>query len=258
MQLKLFGAFLIAISLSAQIGQNTLSIYPEGPREPGKVPAVKGASYSALAVFELTQTQADGSLITYRATSKLYRDSEGRERCEQFSEGSMKRIFISDPVENASYSLDHDNRIARRTIGQEDVEREMHGAIIRFVPGPMKAPEPPLPKGSVSLGAAHSEQLGTRTIEGLLAIGSRSIVNTPAGRIGNEEPWTFITERWISPDLHLAVLMTDNSPRRGDVTYKLTNIVRAEPAADLFKVPADYTVKSAYGVRMLEITRKQP
>ena len=40
--------------------------------------------------------------------------------------------------------------------------------------------------------------------------------------------------------------MTRHSdPRSGETTYRLTNIVRAEPAASLFQVPSDYTVKES-------------
>ena len=32
-------------------------------------------------------------------------------------------------------------------------------------------------------------------------------------------------------------------PRSGETTYRLTNVVQAEPARSLFEVPADYTMK---------------
>jgi hypothetical protein len=34
-----------------------------------------------------------------------------------------------------------------------------------------------------------------------------------------------------------------NDPRMGETTYRLTNIQRSEPAASLFQVPNDYTIK---------------
>jgi hypothetical protein len=95
-----------------------------------------------------------------------------------------------------------------------------------------------------------AEQLGSQTIEGILAIGTRETTTTAAGI-------TSVNERWISPDLHIALRMTDTNPRRGTFTYTLTNIVRGEQPRSLFAVPADYKVESAYGVRMAEITRKQ-
>jgi hypothetical protein len=133
---------VFAVSLSAQRGYTMLWISPEGPMMPD-TPPVKGAPYSAQAVFEITQTLADGSRVTRSTYSRLYRDSEGRERCEETSGDSFKGIFISDPVEHASYSLDLDSKVATRTIGQEEnVRREMRGAVIRFMQDPLGlAPE---------------------------------------------------------------------------------------------------------------------
>jgi hypothetical protein len=52
-----------------------------------------------------------------------------------------------------------------------------------------------------------------------------------------------ITERWFSNELQMAVLITRRDPRSGDTTYRLTNIVRAEPPEDFFTVPRDYRVE---------------
>jgi hypothetical protein len=250
-------AVIASVSLSAQDGHlSSVFISPDGPMLPGKPVPVKGAPYSAQATSEISWTLADGNRVTHRAISMLYRDSEGRERCEQSSAEFKGIVVISDPVENASYSLDVDNKIARRSIGQPwDIATDIHGARIRFVPGP-EAPAT-LPKGSVALGPTMAEQLGSQTIEGILAIGTRETTTTPAGRIGNDQPITFVNERWISPDLHIALRMTDTNPRRGTFTYELTNIVRGEQPRSLFVVPAGYTVESVYGVRMAEVTRKQ-
>jgi hypothetical protein len=87
-------------------------------------------------------------------------------------------------------------------------------------------------------------------IEGIPAVGTRTTVIAPDGRVDN------VNERWISPDLHIALLMTASNLSWGPTTYKLTNIIRGEQPRALFEVPADYKVVSAYGVRMLEITRK--
>ena len=46
-----------------------------------------------------------------------------------------------------------------------------------------------------------------------------------------------------SPDLHTVVKSSRTDPRFGTTTFLLTNIQKAEPAAALFIVPADYTVK---------------
>ncbi len=45
---------------------------------------------------------------------------------------------------------------------------------------------------------------------------------------------------WTSPDLKTMVYSKRSDPRMGEQTFKLTNIVRAEPDASLFTVPADF------------------
>jgi hypothetical protein len=86
------------------------------------------------------------------------------------------------------------------------------------------------------------EQLGTRQIEGVKATGRRTTLIIPTDRVGNDRPMQISDERWESPELGLIVSSRYSDPRTGVVEYRLTNIRRTEPAADLFQVPADYTV----------------
>ena len=89
------------------------------------------------------------------------------------------------------------------------------------------------------------EPLGTQTMEGLKVDGKRQTHTIPAGEVGNDRALTSVTERWNSAELQVLVRMTAKDPQMGETTYRLTNIGRAEPAANLFQVPADYTVKDA-------------
>ncbi len=72
---------------------------------------------------------------------------------------------------------------------------------------------------------------------------SRITRTIPAGAIGNEVPIVITTETWYSPELKGLVMSKTDDPRMGETTYKLTDIQRSEPAASLFQVPDDYTVK---------------
>ena len=242
----LCGSF--AVSLLAQRG-SMVAFSPEGSLMPGR-PPVKGAPYSAQAVAEITQTLADGTRVTHTTYSRLYRDSEGRERCEETSGDSFKGIFISDPVEHAGYSLDLDRRVATRSVGQEEVTKEMRGTVIRFMQDPLGLAQETR-KGSRLVGTVNPEEpLGTRMMEGISAVGTRTTLVALDGRIDNVE------ERWVSPDLHIAILMMASNSPWGSIAYRLTNIIRGEQPRALFEVPAGYKVVSAQGVRMLEITRK--
>ena len=86
------------------------------------------------------------------------------------------------------------------------------------------------------------ETLGTRQMEGINAVGKRTKSVIATGKIGNDRPIEITDERWESQDLRLLVRSHHRDPRTGDVEYRLTNIVRVEPPADLFTIPSDYTV----------------
>jgi len=51
-------------------------------------------------------------------------------------------------------------------------------------------------------------------------------------------------ERWYSPELQTDVMRKEVNPQFGQTTFQLTNIVRAAPDASLFKVLANYAIKS--------------
>src|SRR5260370_20613434 len=97
-------------------------------------------------------------------------------------------------------------------------------------------------KAELANANAKNESLGTQTIDGVNAEGTRTTRTIRAGEIGNESPITVVSERWYSADLQMDVKSTHSDPRFGNTTYTLTNIQRAEPAASLFAVPSGYTV----------------
>lgn len=90
---------------------------------------------------------------------------------------------------------------------------------------------------------ATTKDLGTREIDGLKAEGKLRSYEIPAGEIGNRAPIVVSDESWYSPDLKVTLYTKHSDPRHGDTVYRLENVKREEPAAALFTVPADYTVK---------------
>ena len=86
----------------------------------------------------------------------------------------------------------------------------------------------------------RTEELGVQNIEGVDAEGTRTITTIPAGAIGNERPIEITYEKWYSRELQLVVMSKHNDPRFGEQTYRLTNIVRAEPDPSLFTPPQGY------------------
>lgn len=109
-------------------------------------------------------------------------------------------------------------------------------------PGPARGRGSLAPR--VSEGETTREELGQQTVEGIVATGTRATTVIPAGAIGNVQPIKVVSEQWTSPDLKVLVLTKHSDPRVGETTYRLLNVVRAEPDRSLFMVPPDYTLKA--------------
>jgi hypothetical protein len=209
---------------------------------------VAGHPYSAEQVMEHVQTLADGTHITQTMqTIKLYRDSAGRTRTEHIftpPPGAVMAsgpsfIQIADPLAGYRYVLDSRSQTARRAPWPPVMQR-------LNVAAPANQARPAIPPPAAASARPHPdmsrESLGTQTIEGVLAEGTRRTTTFPAGLVGNDRPITTVSETWMSPDLKMVVLSKISDPRNGESTTKLTNIVMAEPDPALFQVPADYSI----------------
>ncbi len=98
---------------------------------------------------------------------------------------------------------------------------------------------------SVSDDNTKTESLGKQVIEGVEADGTRTTITIPAGQIGNERPIEIASESWYSPQLQTVVMSTQDDPRMGKTTYRLTNIQLVEPLPTMFEVPAGYTIQES-------------
>jgi hypothetical protein len=203
---------------------------------------VTGAPFTATFTNQTTNVLADGNRIAHSTSGTLSRDSQGRTRRDvtlpaigpwaDSSKPAPHRILLNDPVAGTHYVLNPDRKVARAVQGFRFKE---HGK-----------------QGGAGHAFAQKQQsnvvttpLGTQTIAGVAAQGTRYTRTIPAGAIGNEKPIVIVNERWYSPDLQMVVMSKHSDPRMGDTVYQLTNVQRQEPDASLFQVPSDYTVKAA-------------
>ena len=90
---------------------------------------------------------------------------------------------------------------------------------------------------------ATVKDLGLKDIDGIKAQGKLKSYEIPAGEIGNRDAIVVTVESWYSPDLKVTLLNKRSDPRTGERTWRMAGIKREEPAAALFTVPSDYTVK---------------
>ena len=150
----------------------------------GKV--VTGAPFSAVAVSETTQTLADGNHIARKSQTNLFRDSQGRFRKEvtlpaigplATSGKSKSFVLIHDPVTEASYILNPDQKTARQ------IGKPMAG-----LRGALKEKLGHRMQEANADGNLKKEDLGTQTIAGVSAQGTRIMRTIPAGQMGNEKP----------------------------------------------------------------------
>jgi hypothetical protein len=227
---------------------------------PFPLQTIAGRPYSAEQVMEHVQTLADGTHITQTTQrTKFYRDSGGRTRTEHsftpppglVTASGPPFIQIADPVAGYRYMLNSHDQTARRSAFAPMLPRPNMVAATR------SAAPAVLPANAAGTTTARPhpemsrEPLGTQTIEGVVAEGTRMTTTFPEGFMGNDRPITTVTETWMSPDLKTVVLSKVSDPRSGESTTKLTNIVMAEPDPALFQVPAEYSIvdEPAPGVR---------
>jgi hypothetical protein len=243
-----------------------MMIQGSGPGGPGMIfhqefgegfenKVVTGVPLSGDLVVTRDTTLADGNRIHTQNTTRVYRDADGRVRREVGFElntpatGAAKRtmIIITDPVAGKRYVLNPQNQTAHVM----PLHPRKHGE------GP---PPPPPLDGAVMVKPDSAnvtrEQLGTKTINGLQAEGTRVTRTIPAGKIGNENPIEVVTERWVSTDLQLPLTTTHTDPMMGTVTTNLININRAVPDASLFQVPSDYKTETGQPGDMLYMPMK--
>lgn len=221
----------------------------------GKV--VTGAPFTATAVTQSAHTLADGTKLTTKNQVTLYRDSQGRFRKEgsvppigdMAEAGPRSFIVIQDPVASKGYILNPDQKIAHV------MNNPKHG--FKGDKGGKGAPDFEGMKETNNPNITK-ESLGTQTINGVSAQGTRLTRVIPVGTIGNDKPITITREVWYSPDLQMVVQSKHSDPRFGDTSYSLTNIQRTEPPANLFTVPSDYTIKEGKRIKGMMRQRRMP
>src|SRR5215470_17196340 len=165
----------------------------------GKV--VTGAPFTATAVGESNRTLADGTKISQKVQSTVYRDAQGRVRKETTlpaigplaASGTPKSlVFIHDPVAGTGYILDASKKIAHKLPQRPNQAADANGT---------------------------KESLGSQTINGVVVEGTRFTRTIPAGHMGNDKPVTIVNEEWYSPDLQMIVQSKRSDPFVGESTY---------------------------------------
>jgi hypothetical protein len=252
--------FQRADSLAAGRGGRGINIVPLLRPETGK-------PFSAMVTTQTTQTLVDGTHVSQTTTMLEYRDADGRTRTEPEKPVAWN-IEIRDPVAGVMYGLNPGNKFAVKIVmpatparpasppvaggrggrsggGAADSGSDKTALVrqaLQELNGAVAAIQAAKDEAKDNGGNVTVEDLGTLTVNGVPARGTRVTTIVPVGAIGNDKQFRSVSERWFSPDLNVLIRSISTDPRFGTTTYELTNISRQAPDPSLFQVPADYRV----------------
>lgn len=242
---------------------------PAGVTNTTSTAATRNAPFSAEVITLYDRSLDNGGHIHRETRGKIFRDSQGRVRTDsetpptQPGTDKFDHVTINDPVQKVIINLNPKMKTATifhlgqgigptAPIGMANIGGSPVN-VAPVQPGQKPAERNATPgvattsKMGAKLGVApvetKTEALGSRTIEGVNATGTRTTRIIDAGSMGNDKPIVSVTETWFSPDLKMTVLTETDDGQSGHSTMKLINITRTEPLAQLFQVPSDYTVK---------------
>jgi len=259
--MRICGNTLLAVGLFAGLG------LPVAGQMGTKIP-VQRAPHPYTAQFKITseQTLANGTTITHESTEIQVVDSEGRRLTEivtpatdSIPERSTFHVF--DPVArtNTTWMVPGKKATVRQMAPPLEPGQTRSTCFSTTAPGvemttgatPGKGEQQSMsgasgevtpmmvqPKGSAL--TTSREDLGTQTIQGLVANGSRITTTTPAGAAGNDAPLVRTMESWNARSLGLVVRSVLDDPRNGKRTRELVELNQGEPELSSFQPPADY------------------
>jgi hypothetical protein len=199
--------------------------------------AMKGQPYSLLEKTSTVRTLADGTTIRSIHEERKMRDSEGRTRMDLLhefkGETTIVTATIGDPVARTRTTLNVRQKMAytfhlpelkpaRPTVDEKKLEELRAAAKRRPTPN------------------FQMKKLGGKSVSGIFAEGTRTTRVIPAGMQGNDREIRVVIEQWVSPDLKIVLARSVDDPRFGLSTMEVSDLLRGDPDAALFVVPADY------------------
>jgi len=200
----------------------------------------QNAPYSAQRRFTSIDKLVDGKINRSESGGSEARDSLGRtysagERHWTY-QGVLKNEMlyrIHDPVANTDTRWDSSSKEVKvvhwpQNVSNDEVSSGQCQACLEATTNDL---------------AASIEKLGTKTIEGVTAEGTRSSYTVPAEQGSNDHPIVVVHETWYCPQLKIVILETNDDPRSGTTRNELVGIVREEPDVKKYYPPANYVVQ---------------
>lgn len=239
-------AFLSALAALPVSAQNATQPCTPGMTSPQFLGAVNTAKAPFTGTIQTTSEHKlnDGTVLQGSYTVQAARDSAGRTygeqamNCERDQDGNAHLIKMVNV-----------NDFATRTFMHWAVGRDIGGvANVQHLSATPRAQTEPRPQPLFKPWQSHqaqfqTEHLGSRTIAGVLAEGTRTTMTYAAGEAGNSQPFSVVDENWHSKDLKMDLAVTHDDPRSGKTTSEFITLDLTEPDPTLFQPPPNYTVR---------------
>jgi len=197
-----------------------------------EIPPIANAPFTAKVLVTWNRPLVGGGTVPRKYYTLVARDSQGRVRREtrgfipadSTAEPPLRTFTILDPVSNTRTTCTK----TTTSCGTSPYEPRVNLS----------------PDGGTLSGAGANvtrQNLGQQTMNDLTVVGTRETVTSQ----DNTRVALTHTDVWYSTDLHLDLSVERTSPQMGDVTLRVTQLVRGEPDASWFAIPSGYRVIGA-------------
>jgi hypothetical protein len=196
---------------------------------------IPNAPFSGVVNIERTMVRKDGSVMQFKSTREVARDTRGRIHNElralNFASSpdtpELLHIHLYDPQTRISTEIN----VRKRTFFTRTMNHppSTEPPSIRFAAPDGNAPPSQFTK---------QEDLGIREIAGVPAHGIRQTQTATDENNGKEVVIT--DEYWYSQDLRINLMIKHSDPRKETTTMTVDQVTRTEPDPAFFEVPEGY------------------
>lgn len=244
MRAESFGGFILAIFVSAAqsiAGQGTRAHPSAALHE-----QVQPVPYTAQFTVTTERTLADGTKITHEDTEVQAVNSQGwrltaitRQPLSSDQQPiTHTTLFEANEGITLSWTVP-DARAIATSMSLRPMDTACGSSSATAQAGILHAPfQTPRTRPAV-------EELGTETIQGVEAHGTRTTTTIPAGAMGNDQPMVRTAELWraVDPGLHrLIVRSIIDDPMQGYSDRELVSFEQGDPDESQFEIPQGYQV----------------
>ena len=240
--------------LAPALGLALVAVYAAGQTLPVQPQQKPHQPYTAEFKIMTVRTLANGTTITRESTEIHAVDRDGRvvtltkQLPTNTDHPAATRGRLSDPVEGTD--TDWDSLQGKTKIVKGPPADQHQGCWATETGERWQFGTTPQREATVK-ATAHApaawtrpvqENLGTMTIEGVEAQGTRATWKTPTGEIGNDAPLVRTEESWYTTSLHLLLRRVDDDPQSGKTTREVVSLSPTDPDPALFQPPEGYEV----------------